>query len=219
MNLDDLKEQLQGLARKIGDTLEEQPTYVQLKERFDSLSPRMQKLTILGACVLGWLIILSIPWGWNSNAQLSVETFESRRALIRDLLKISREAAEVPNIPPAPPLESLRGDIEGRMRSVNLLPEQIKSIENASSTSRLLPAEKSTGSVTITLSKLNVQQVVEAGTQLTRLSPSIKMVGLQMRSNTEDRRYFDVTYRLTALLVPDLSAPPSDEPPARGGRQ
>lgn len=218
MNLDDLKEQLQGIVRKIGDTLEEQPTYVQLKERFESLSPRMQKLTILGGCIFAWLIVLSIPWGWNSNAQLSVENFESRRSLIRDLLKVSREAADVPNIPPPPPIESLRGDIEGRMRSVNLLPEQIKGIENASSTSRLLPAEKSTGSLNIVLSKLNVQQVVEAGTQLTRISPSIKMVGLQMKANAEDRRYFDVTYRLTALSVPDLSAPPSDEPPSRGGQ-
>ena len=75
-----------------------------------------------------------------------------------------------------------------------------------SSSSRLLPTEKSSGSLTIKLAKLNVQQVVEAGTQLSRLSSAVKLTALQMTANHEDQRYFDVTYQLTALAVPDFSA-------------
>lgn len=100
MTVDDLKEQIQGVGRRITDRLEEIPAYVQMKERFEGLTPPMQKLTVLAVVVVGWLIVLSIPWGWSSESSLSIEGFESRRALIRDLLKVSREAAEVPNIPP-----------------------------------------------------------------------------------------------------------------------
>ncbi|MBX3040345.1 MAG: hypothetical protein KF789_06510 [Bdellovibrionaceae bacterium] len=213
MTVDDLKEQLQGVGRRITDRLEEIPAYVQMKERFEGLTPPMQKLTVLAVVVVGWLIVLSIPWGWSSESSLSIEGFESRRALIRDLLKVSREAAEVPNIPPSPPVESLKVDVENRLRSANLLPEQVKSIETGANTSNLLPAERSSGSLVVNLSKLNVQQVVEAGTQLSRVSPAVKLTGVQMAANKEDQRYYDVTYRLTALAVPDLSAPPADEPP------
>lgn len=218
MTVDDLKEQFQSVGRRITDRLEEIPAYVEMKERFEGLTPPMQKLTVLGVVVLGWLIVLSVPWSWNSESNLSIEGFESRRALIRDLLKVSREAAEVPNIPPSPPVESLKVDVENRLRSVNLLPEQVKSIEAGVNTSNLLPADRSAGSLSVILSKLNIQQVVEAGSQLSRLSPAVKLTGVQMAANKEDQRYFDVTYRLSALAVPDLSAPPSDEPP-QGGRR
>lgn len=219
MNLDDLKEQLSTIGQRIHERLEEQPTYVQLKERFDGLSPQMQKLTLMGVGGLIWLFVLSIPWGWTSNADLSIETFESRRALVRDLLRVSRESADVPAIPPPPPVEALRPDIESRLRSISLLPEQIKAIDVGSSRSQLLPLDKSSGALTVQVTKLNVRQVVDAGTQLARLNPSIKMTALEIKANAEDKRYFDVTYRLTALLVPDLSAPPSEEPPPRGARQ
>lgn len=217
MNLDDLKEQFQALGQKISDQLQEVPVFVQLKERFDGLTPASQKMVVFGGIVAAWLFVLSIPWGWKSESGYYVENFETRRTLIRDLLKASREAAQVPNVPPAPPDETLRVDVESRLQSMNVGPEQIASIETSTGGSNLIPADRSSGLLDVNLKKLNVQQVVQAGTQLSRISPSVKMTAIEMIANKEDARYYDVKYRLIALAVPDLSVT-DDEAPA-GGRQ
>jgi hypothetical protein len=99
-----------------------------------------------------------------------------------------------------------------------LIPEQIKSIDLGGS-SGLIPADRASGSVVVNVWKLNLRQAVDIGTRLTNINPSVKVTAVQMTANSEDKRYYDVVYRMTALAVPDLSAPPEEEPtPARGGK-
>lgn len=213
MILDDLKEQFTAAASNIGHRIQETSAYQQLKERFDALSYSAQKMVVVGTGFFIWFLILMIPFTWYNQSQENVTAFEERRAVIRELLKVSREASEVPPIPPAPPVETMKSDLEMRLKSANLLPEQIKSIEVTQPSSNLIPAERSAGELTFHLWKLNVRQVVDVGTQLSRLSASVKLTAMEMIANKEDPRYFDVTYKATALAVPDLSAPPSVEEP------
>lgn len=220
MNFEDLKEQFLSTVSPIGHRLQETSAYQQLKERFDALSYSAQKLVVVGSAFFLWFLILLIPFSWYGQSRDNVTAFEERRSIIRELLKVSREAAEVPPIPPAPPVETMKMDLETRLKSANLLPEQIKSIDVAQSTSSLIPAERTAGSLAIHLWKLNLRQVVDVGTQLSRLSASVKLTAMEMVANKEDARYYDVTYKATALAVPDLSAPPSEEPhPRNGGRK
>lgn len=222
MNFDDLKEQLLSLLRRLGERVQDTPAYGQLKDRFDGLSPSMQKMTVLAGVVLAFLIALSLPWGWYGESHTAMEGFDERRNVIRELLKVSREAAEVPDIPTAPPIESLKADVQNRAKQANLLDEQIKSIETVAAAGGLVPSDKSAGGLVVTLWKLNLRQLVDVGGQLSRLNPSVKMTGVEIAANKEDAHYFDVIYRLTALAVPDLSADaPEPEPakaPARRGR-
>lgn len=223
MNFDDLKEQLLSLLRRLGERIQDTPAYGQLKDRFDGLSPSMQKTTVLAGVVLAFLIVLSLPWSWYGESHTAVEGFDERRNVIRELLKVSREAAEVPDIPTAPPIESLKADVQNRAKQANLLDEQIKSIETVAAAGGLVPSDKSAGGLVVTLWKLNLRQLVDVGGQLSRLNPSVKMTGVEIAANKEDAHYFDVVYRLTALAVPDLSADaPEPEPakaPARRGSQ
>lgn len=223
MNFDDLKEQLLSLLRRLGERIQDTPAYGQLKDRFDGLSPSMQKTTVLAGVVLAFLIVLSLPWSWYGESHTAVEGFDERRNVIRELLKVSREAAEVPDIPTAPPIESLKADVQNRAKQANLLDEQIKSIETVAAAGGLVPSDKSAGGLVVTLWKLNLRQLVDVGSQLSRLNPSVKMTGVEIAANKEDAHYFDVVYRLTALAVPDLSADaPEPEPakaPARRGSQ
>ncbi|MBX2989274.1 MAG: hypothetical protein KF802_15405 [Bdellovibrionaceae bacterium] len=219
MTTDDLKEQLLVTWNRIAERVQETPVYNQLKERFDGLSPSMQKIVVVIGGVLAWFLIISVPWSWYSDSSTLVEGFEERRSVIRELLKVSREAADVPPLMPSPPIESLRSDVESRLRGANLTPEQIKAIDLGGGGSQLIPNERSLGSLSISLWKLNIRQVVDVGTQLSRLNPSVKLTGTDIAANREDNHYFDVVFKLTALAVPDLSAPvAAPEEPARGGR-
>lgn len=214
---DDLKEQVMSALRPVLEKIEETPAYGQMKDRFDGLSPQAQKGVIAGGIVVAFLIVLSIPFGWYSDSQLMVEEFDSRRQTLRELFKVSRELGDIPNIPSPPPVESLRMDLENRLRSFDVLPEQIAGITaTGSSTSRLIPAERSSGGITATLRKLNLDQIVGIGTVMSNLGASVKLTGLRIEANSEEAGYFDVTYKLTALRVPDLNDP---TPPPAGGRR
>lgn len=217
MTTDELSEKISGALRPILEKIEETPAYGQLKDRFDGLSPGAQRGVIGGAIALAFLLVLSVPWGWYSETQESVAEFESRRQTLRDLYKVSKEVAEIPNIPPAPPMESLRMDLESRLRGFDILPEQITSMTvSAGSSSRLIPGERAAGGITAVMTKLNLDQIVGVGTVMSNLGTAVKLTGVKITANAEEAGYFDATYKLTAMRVPDLSAP---APPPPGGRR
>lgn len=216
MNFDDLKDKVISDARLTWERIQETAVYNQLRDRYENLTPPMQKLTVVGAAALISFVILSIPYSHFSTSKEYVGDFENKRMTIRELLKVSRESAEVPQIPQAPPMDSIRSNIENQIKSANLLPEQIKGSEVLDSESKVIPKNLTEGLLQVNLAKLNLRQVLDLGYQFQNISPSVKLKDLVMNANREDSRYFDVTYKLVALAVP---APPeiAPEPPAKRG--
>ncbi len=212
MNLEDLKEQLLSLIQRLYDRLQDMPVYQQGKDRFDALSLRMQKAVIIGFSTFLWLLFLLIPYSWFAQSQDSVTVFEQRRAVVREMLKVSREASELTQIPAPPPVDSLKSDLDARLKQASLVPEQIKGLDIGGGASNLIAADRTSGSLLVNLWKLNLRQIVDVGTQLSKVSPSVKVTSLEIRANKTDGHYFDVLYKLTELAVPDFSAPPPDEP-------
>ncbi len=220
MNFDELKERISSEIKQAWGQFQESSFYNQMRDRYDNMTPAMQKLSIAGTSFVISLIILSIPYTSYNQSQENVNEFEDKRSLIRELLKVSREASEVPNIPQPPPIESLKTTADSQLKNANLLPEQIKSVEVASVPSKLIPQNMSAGALIINLAKLNLRQVIDIGYQLQAISSSVKMQDLTMTANREDLRYFDVSYHLIALAVPTVntSAPEPEEPKAKSGR-
>lgn len=219
MNLDDLKEQLLARFHSVSERVQDTSSFQQLKERFDSLSANGQKMVIALGGFLIVALIISVPLGWSSESDEFVQNFDERRRLIRELLKVSREASDVPNIPVPPNPASLKLNLEAQLKDSGLLSEQIKAIEPESSNSRLIPNERSDGGLRVQLAKLTLRQITSIGQRLVQISPSLKMTSLQIQATKEDPHYFDVVMKLTALKVPDLSAPPPPPPEeARPGR-
>jgi hypothetical protein len=101
MNFQDLKEQLVSILKNIWEKIQESSIYQQLQERYESLNPNAQKAVQAAAAVIGFLILLSTPWGFYSESQTNVEEFNNKRQLIRELLKSTKEASEIPEIPAA----------------------------------------------------------------------------------------------------------------------
>jgi hypothetical protein len=214
--LDDIKDRFKSEFKQLTERIQESGPYIKLSEQYENLTPVKQKLVILGGFFLLILFLVSIPWGYYSASKDYIADFEDKRQLIRDLLKVSRDSKEVPSIPIPPDITTLRAQIQGLIESDRLLPEQIKGIENTLTSSRLIPGSLSQGTVSVTLDRLNLRQVIDIGYQLQSISPSVKMTDLNMTASSQDPRLFQVLYKLVVLAVPTPSESPAEpEPPAR----
>lgn len=207
MNFEEIKENLKESLKKQWDLFQESALYIQVSERYQNLTPVAQKLVLIAIVTFLSFILISTPMSYLSSSNDSVVEFEDRRALIQELLKVSREAQEVPNIPVPPPLDQMRSQVEGKLQNMRVLPEQIKSVELSNEASDLIPASALMGSLNISLAKLNLRQIVDIGHQLQIISPSVKLKDLSITANAEDPRYFDVIYKLFSLKVPELTSP------------
>ncbi|MGZ3771235.1 MAG: hypothetical protein ACXVCP_13130 [Bdellovibrio sp.] len=216
MNFDDLKDRLITDAGVTWERIQESGAYNQLRDRYENLTPPMQKMTVVGVSALVALILLSFPYSHFTTSNEYVGDFENKRMTIRELLKVSRESAEVPQIPQAPSVESIRSSVDNQIKAANLLPEQIKGTEILGSDSKVIPKNLTEGVVQVRLAKLNLRQVLDLGYQFQSISPSVKLKDMSMSANHEDARYFDVTYKLVALAVPAAPEVAPEPPPSRG---
>lgn len=214
MNLDDLKDSLKSQLGQTWSRIEDSSAYNQLKDRFENLTPPQQRLALMGAGALLALTIISIPYSYYTQSSDYVTTFEDKRSLIRELLKVTRESNEVPSLPPAPSAEMLKSSIENQLRIARLLPEQMKGIEVMNAETSLIPRNLLETGLKISLGKLNLRQIVDLGYSIQSVSPSVKMSAVQINANSEDPRYFDVEMKLVTLAVPqvqmDIPEPPED---------
>jgi hypothetical protein len=212
MNLDDIKDNLKSQLSQTWSRIEESSTYNQLKDQFENLSPTKQKLAMAGAGAFLALLVISVPYSYFSTSGEYIASFEEKRALIRELLKVARESSEVPDIQPPPPADMLRGDIDRQLKSANLLPEQIKGISVITANTSLIPKSLLDSGLSVSLAKLNLRQIVSIGYDIQRLSQSVKMSDVRISANPEDPKYFDVEFKVVTLAVPQapVEAPDTD---------
>jgi len=202
MNFDDLKDNLKSQLSQTWSRIEESSFYNQMRDRFENLSPSQQKLAMMGTGALLALIVISVPYSYYSSSTDYVSTYEEKRGLIRELLKVTRESSEVPDLPVAPSSDILKSNIENQLRMANLLPEQMKGIEVISADTGLIPKSLLEAGLRISLAKLNLRQIVDIGYNIQAISPSVKMNDVNIKANSEDPKYFDVDFKLVSLAVP-----------------
>lgn len=216
MNLDDLKDRFVSDARATWERVQESGAYNQMRDRYENMTPSMQKLTVVGVIAVLAFVILSIPYSYYTHSQDNVTEFESKRMTIRELLKVSRESSDVPQIPQAPPIDSIRATIDSQIKAANLLPEQVKGTQTLENNSKMIPKNLTEGLLQVSLAKLNIRQALDLGHQFQSINPSVKLKDVSMTVNREDMRYYDVTYKLVALAVPAPPEVPAEPPPSRG---
>ncbi len=221
MAFEDLKERFQSEFSALSEKVQDSSAYIQLKERYENLTPTQQKLTLAGISIFAFYLVFSIPLGYFSNSSDAVTEFEDRRQLIRDMAKVTRDTQDLPEIPVPPDVNSLKSMVDSQLKAARLLPEQIVSTEVASERVNLIPPNLVTGVLKVTLSQLNLRQIVDLGFQLQNISSSVKVTDMKMDASAKDQRYYDVTYRLAVLNVPTQEEAPVEEPkpqPKRRGK-
>lgn len=210
--LDDMKEQIKASWQVFWQKVQETPTYVQLQDRYQTLSPGSQKLVKLLGIVTFVFILVAYPMGLYFTSQESITSFEEKRNLIRDLFKTYREASAQPDIAIPPTADSLRSSINGILTSADLTDEQKSGgILDAPTDvdNKLIPKSLASYALEVNLSKLNIRQIVDIGARIVGISDSVKMKDMKIVAHASDTRYFDVTFKLFSLNVPE----PAPEPP------
>jgi hypothetical protein len=221
MAFEDFRENIASGFKYRWEQFQESDLYISLNEKYENLSPKKQKLTVAGIAVALVYLFFSIPYGYYSSSSEMVTSFEDTRGLLRDLLKASKDAQNLPEIPVPPNVEALQAQVTQQLQAARLLPEQIQGNEISQEKPNFIPGTLTAGVVKVSLSKLNVRQVSDLGYQLQAISPSVKLVDLSMEANTKYPRYFDVIYKLAILNIPEPTEmspePPPPRPKKRGG--
>lgn len=209
---DNLKEQFKILGNKIGQQIQESPSYAQAQDRYENMSPSMQKLSISLTVLVIVFIILFFPVSHLSESYTALSLFEEKRNLIRDLFHTYRESSAAPDIAAPPSYEGLRSSVQSIIAREELLPEQQLGISDGPFEGRLIPQALVSNILLVKLAKLNLKQIVDIGSAITAISESVKMKDLLISANRQDTRYYDVTYKLYSLKVPEPNIEPSPEP-------
>lgn len=219
MALEDLKEKIQSGFKDQWDQFQETPIYIQTKERYENLTPLMQKLSLLGVGLFLTYLIFSLPFSYFGKSSEHISEFEESRQTIRDLLKAAKESQEIPDIAVPPPIDVLKSQIDEQIQAARLLPEQVRGTEILTEKPALIPGNLSQGVVQVSLAKLNLRQVLDLGFLFQSISPSVKMTDMVMDANAQDPRYYDVLFKLAVLAVPSqIEAPAEPEPTKKKGR-
>lgn len=219
MNLDDIKDRLLSTLTQLWEKIQESSIYTQLRDRYENLTPQGQKLTLASLIIFVLLIILSIPFSSLTNSSNYVTEFEDKRNIIRELLKVTRDASDVPQLSIAPTPDRLRIQIDEMLRARDLLPEQIQNVAIATADSDLIPKNLSQGGIQIQLGQLNLNQLLEITHSIQSINASVKLKDLTVRASANDPHYFDVTMKLIALAIPEPPAQMIDDEPKKNRKK
>lgn len=218
--LDSLASQMKSIGSRIAQQVQESQTFQQAQDRYQNMSPLMQKVTAFLGALLVALVILFYPLSQLTESRSSLSMFEEKRGLIRDLFRTYRESASAPNIAMPPNPDGLQSAVNAILDRAELLPEQRSGISPGAVEGRLIPQNLVSHVLQVKLAKLNIRQVVDIGSAIAGISESVKMKDLLISANRQDTRYFDVTYGLYSLKVPEptIEAPPEVEKPVKKTR-
>ncbi len=218
MNFQDLKEQILENLKTNWQNFQETSLYVTLKEKFDDLSPRNQKIIMTVSLFLFIYILLSLPIAWIQSKGSEVTYFEEKRNLTRDLLHLNQEMATAPDARPEVHPPAIANQLQSILQGANVPPDQIINIEQLQDAtigdSRMIPKGIKQEGVLATLSQLTLRQIVDIGFRIENGIEGTKLTSIDIKASNEDSHYYDVMYRIVSFLS---SIPP--EPPARKGRK
>ncbi|MCM2352595.1 MAG: hypothetical protein NDI63_03185 [Pseudobdellovibrio sp.] len=210
--LDELKDQLKTSLQTTWERIQESEAYNQLNDKYQNLSPSGQKVAqVVTAVVLAGIVFYSPISQLQVSGELLTQ-FEEKRTLIRDLFKTYRDSSGGLQMAPAPQAGELISTVQNSLSSSRLIPEQIVSVNTSEAEGRLIPANLQQAVVEVKLAKLNLRQIVDIGAQLANISQAVKVKDMFMQANAELAGYFDVTYKLYALKVPEPLPEPAPEP-------
>ena len=219
MNLDDLKERFREQYQAISSRVQESTAWNQMVEKYQDLSPQAQKAAIALVSLVFALIILSVPYSFYSSSQDEVDQFEDKKQLMRDLFHVSRKVNSLPVAPPTMSTPELQASVQNELSVAHLQPDQILSVsefDNTPHASPTLPKGLTQKGVIANLHKLNLSQMVDLGSHLQSIRPTVKLVGVEVTANRDDAHYFDVVYKLVTFALPIDPSAAKDSKNSRG---
>lgn len=210
--IDEIKNAFNARVEQIAHRVQESDLYQRASERYQGLTPQGQRLATFVVIATMAALVLFSPLSSYFSSQDQISAFEAQRDLIKDLFKTYREVNKDAGISTPPPVDLMISQINSQLQTNMLLPEQIIGVTNASREGLLIPERFVRNVVHVSLAKLNLRQIVDIGNTLNRLSESVKMKDLVIAARSDMNGYFDVTYKMYALNVPEIQIAAPSEP-------
>ena len=212
MNFSDIRDQIVERLSGVWTEIQESQAYGQLKERYDSLPRAAQKSMLTAAAAIFALLLLMFPWSYISSSNESVDAFESRKAMIKELFRVNRQADSLRGMPQPISAPELQGRVQSKLPALGIAGEQIGNVgifDNAiGKPSSSIPKGVLQQGVSVALKNLNLRQIVDVGYELNALDPSTKMTGVEIAATAANAHYFDVVYKLVSFAMPVEVEPP-----------
>lgn len=206
MTVNELKEQFIDAVKSKWGEFQESSLYIQVKEKYDDLSPGLQKVVIVSIFAIIAVFLILPPTSWIESSSSYIENFENKKTLIRNLLQLKRDIGQAPQVPNGIPSSALKSQVDTAIRTLGLTADQIKGVEEVSiandGTSHLIPSSVTQAGVQLTVWKINLTQFLDLSYRIQRLSPSTKLLSIDMKANSEDVHYYDVIFQLISFSVP-----------------
>lgn len=210
-SLDSIKENLIDSLQTRWGEFQETTLYNNIKEKYDDLTPPLQKLVRIVCVLFVILILVYIPYTFFETSQQSMVDFDERKAMTRELLRLKRDLAQAPDVPPHISSSQLKTQVDQTLNDAKLLPEQIKSVTSESfepdKTSLMVPSNFTQEGVQVQLAQLNLTQIIDLGHRMKNLSPGIKLAAMDIKATDKDVHYYDVMYRLVSYAIPEAPQP------------
>lgn len=217
MAFEDLRDNVRDQLRTLSANIQESSAFINLKEKYQSLSPNGQKLSLIGAGLASFLIVMAVPYMFYSGSQTAMEEFEEKRTVVRDLFRVTREASSIPAPPPPVTAMDLQNNARNLLNGARLQQEQIVGVNEASINVTGIPKTIEQAGILISLAKLNLKQIVEIGHELQNLHQMARMAGLEVKANVSDPAYYDVVYKVVAFSAkPEAAAKGTSRSRSRG---
>jgi hypothetical protein len=202
MRFEDIKEQLIDTAKFYLEKIKESPYFIQLQEKYEELSPNVQKLLKYAGAFMLVYFIFSFPLSWRNQANENIDKYQKNRKLIEDLLNVQVELQNAPDININVSGADLQAQTNEVIEKSGLGPDQIKPstvITSAQRQFNFIPKEINYVGIEVVLSKLNLTQVLDIGTKLQNVNRSAKLIELDMQANKDDNHYYDVKFLLASF--------------------
>lgn len=202
MKLDELKERLVDEAKISLDRLQNSSLYIQLKEKFDELSPNVQKTIKYASAFFLVYFIFSFPIGWMNQASSHQEKYEANRKLIESLLQVQNDLKNSPNININISPNQLKSQLNLAIEKMGISKEQLSATEVINNQNRkldFLPKNISYVGLSIKFSNLNLTQILDIGTKLQNLNPDAKLIEMNVNESAKSDHYYDVEYMIAGF--------------------
>lgn len=208
--MDKLQQIIDQLKDTIGarwEQFQETDLYIQLREKYDNLSPVAQKSVIFGSIGFVFLILFLTPYGWYSTSEEYVVSYEDNKNMIVNLLEVSQEVKKIPAQSQSIRSTELKSLMDKIVSDKGIAKEQITNFSEVKLTnptgSTLIPANVDQNGVELSIKKLTLKQIVDLSYEFDRISPITKTLILEMKASKDDVHYYDTLFKVASFSVPE----------------
>ncbi len=207
---DSLKEKLKAVLQE----QQESEWFIRVKEKYEELTPTMQKIVRYAGMALVVTIVLWIPVTNLMDASDVNSQFEQRRLALKELLKIERDYSSVPAMPNPPAPFSLKPQLDQKIIGQGLKPEQIKDVQEVSGKDTKTVEQKG---ISYNLTHVTVRQAIDIAYELEQTDKSFKLSEFQLDAQQEDPHFYDLRLKIInySIKAPPVSAAPLEKSKAR----